>query len=159
MLTSSTWDIDKTSQATITAEEWHHILLRITGEEVYVYLDGAEALRAPIYGNLEDITPEVMTLGGYVGYMDEFAFRRNAGTGAPAVPEYPYETNVVTKQVVRSAPVTRASWSCANLPEGLTLSSSGQLTGHPTTAGTYDCDVTVATNWGTDTKTIKIVVQ
>ncbi len=57
-----------------------------------------------------------------------------------------------------NAPVTRAVWSCENLPDGLTLSNTGLLSGHPTTAGTYDIVVQVTTNWGTATKTIRIVV-
>ena len=57
-----------------------------------------------------------------------------------------------------NAPVTRSVWSATGLPDGLTLSSTGLLSGHPTTAGTYDCIFSVATNWGTATKTIRIVV-
>ena len=46
-----------------------------------------------------------------------------------------------------------------NLPAGLGLSrNTGEISGTPTTAGTYDCDVTVATNWGTAAKIIRITV-
>lgn len=57
-----------------------------------------------------------------------------------------------------NAPVTRVSWTCDNLPEGLTLSESGEISGHPTTAGTYACTVTVTTNWGSATGTVNIQV-
>lgn len=57
-----------------------------------------------------------------------------------------------------NAPVTHTAWACETLPDGLTLSSTGLLSGHPTTAGTYDCIFSVATNWGTATKTVRIVV-
>ena len=55
-------------------------------------------------------------------------------------------------------PVTRAVWSCEGLPEGLTLSKNGILSGRPTTIGNYTCTVSVTTNWGTATKTINIQV-
>ena len=58
-----------------------------------------------------------------------------------------------------NAPVTRAKWTCDNLPEGLTLSSSGLLSGRPTTAGSYNCIFQVATNWNTAAKTINIIVK
>ena len=60
---------------------------------------------------------------------------------------------------VGDAPVTRTTWSCANLPDGLTLSTDGKLSGKPTTTGTYNCNVQVSTNWGTATRTITITVQ
>ena len=58
-----------------------------------------------------------------------------------------------------NAPVTRAVWSSSNLPDGLTLSESGLLTGHPTTAGSFECSVSVTTNWGTNSKNLRIVIQ
>ena len=62
-------------------------------------------------------------------------------------------------EVEPNAPVTRSVWSCANLPDGVTLSESGELSGHPTVAGTYTCNITVETNWGTATKAVSITVQ
>ena len=61
-------------------------------------------------------------------------------------------------KVEGNAPVTRVKWECDNLPAGLELSESGQLSGHPTVAGTYNCNVSVTTNWGKATKTIRIQV-
>ena len=58
-----------------------------------------------------------------------------------------------------NTPVTRVSWASDNLPPGLTLSESGLLTGHPTVAGTFDCSVSVSTNWGTNSKNLRIVIQ
>lgn len=55
-----------------------------------------------------------------------------------------------------SALVTRAIWTCSNLPEGLMLSEDGELSGRPTTTGIYVCTVTVTTNWGSAEKTIRI---
>jgi hypothetical protein len=43
------------------------------------------------------------------------------------------------------------SVSGGSLPDGLSLSASGELSGTPTTAGTYDFMVTAANAWGTDT--------
>ena len=63
------------------------------------------------------------------------------------------------QDLVRSnAPVTRAVWTCDNLPTGLILSEDGKLSGRPTTTGSYACLVTVTTNWGNATKTINIRV-
>ena len=56
------------------------------------------------------------------------------------------------------APVTRSEWSSENLPEGITLSKDGILTGCPTVAGSYTCEISVTTNWGTTSKTISIRV-
>ena len=158
---SDAWDVDMSSEGVMTAGEWHHVLLRIMGSTAYVFIDGSLTVGAPIviHPNIPDITPEVVTLGGYVGYMDEFAFRRNAGTGLPTVPDNPYGTKTVTRLIDLHGPVRTVRWSCANLPEGLTLSASGRLTGTPEVEGEYDCVFTVTTNWGTDTKTIRIVVQ
>ena len=58
-----------------------------------------------------------------------------------------------------NAPVTRVSWACNNLPEGLTLSSTGILSGCPTILGTFVCDVSVTTNWGMASKTVKIKIE
>ena len=158
-LKSAIWDIDSTSTLTLEPDTWHHVLLRLADKTAKVFLDGAEAINTPITSKV-DISPEALTLGGYVGYMDEFVFRDGAGTGSPTVPISAYdEFGTGTASTSNNAPVTRAVWSCENLPEGLTLSSSGVLSGHPTTAGTYNCNVQVATNWGTATKTITIRVN
>ena len=159
-LISTDWDIDSTSTTEITPSVWYHLLLRISGETCTLFIDGVQALSEAITGT-DTLKPEAVTLGGYVGYMDEFAFRRNAGSGVPEVPTTAYGTEIVPVEVpsaVNNAPVSRAAWSCENLPEGLTLSSAGVLSGHPTTAGTYECEFSVDTNWGTATKTVRIVV-
>ena len=62
-------------------------------------------------------------------------------------------------KVEGNAPVTRVKWECDNLPAGLELSESGQLSGRPTIAGNYACTVKVATNWGEATKIVNIRVM
>ena len=62
-------------------------------------------------------------------------------------------------EVSNNAPVTRVLWECGNLPAGLTLSSSGELSGHPTVSGIFDCNISVTTNWGTVTKVIRITIE
>ena len=57
-----------------------------------------------------------------------------------------------------NAPVTRVLWLCDNLPDGLTLSADGKLSGRPSAAGTYDCPVSVSTNWGSYQNIIRITV-
>ena len=156
-LKSAIWGLDETSTLTLEADTWHHVLLRLSSGTASVYLDGVQALSGSVSG--EDITPEALILGGYTGYIDEFVFRDEAGTCAPTVPTSAYETGSGTAPTTSNAPVTRAVWSCEDLPEGLTLSNSGVLSGHPTTAGTYNCNVQVATNWGTANKVIKITVS
>ena len=58
-----------------------------------------------------------------------------------------------------NAPVTRVSWACKSLPEGLMLSETGILSGRPAVLGIFSCDVSVTTNWGTARKTIRIKVE
>ncbi len=87
-LTSTSWGIEETSQTTLTADTWQHVLLRLSGGTAKVYLDGTEALSASITGNV--IEPETVRLGGYYGFMDEFVFRNEAGTDAPTIPTHPY---------------------------------------------------------------------
>ena len=160
-LTATTLELYKASTARLTPNTWHHILLRLAGNTAKVFLDGTEAISNSITSNV-NINPYSLTLGGFVGYMDEFVFRNEAGTGTPTVPTSSYEASsgsITITPTTSNAPITRAVWSCEKLPEGLTLSSSGVLSGHPTTAGTYNCNVQVATNWGTATKTIKITIS
>lgn len=55
--------------------------------------------------------------------------------------------------------ITSVVWSAVNLPDGLVLGeSTGIISGTPTTPGSYTTNVTVTTNWGTDTKAISIIV-
>ena len=58
-----------------------------------------------------------------------------------------------------NAPITRASWACKSLPDGLRLSETGILSGRPAALGTFICDISVTTNWGTARKTISIKVE
>ena len=97
-LTSSAWSIDSTSTLTLSADTWHHILLRLANHTAKVYLDGVLAISAPITGSTE-IAPNTVKLGGYVGFMDEFVFRDSAGTKAPVVPAYPYRGRVNNSSV------------------------------------------------------------
>ncbi len=89
-LQSSAWGLDAISEMAISSatwshmDTWHHILLRISGGEASVYLDGELVINGKISGS--DITPERLTLGGYKGYLDEFVFRHGAGIGTPTVP-------------------------------------------------------------------------
>lgn len=158
-LTSSSWNIDASSQDVCISPNatpaWHHILLRFYNQNAYLFLNGNLVISAPVSGN--SITPNNVSLGGFVGNLDEFVFRNGNNIA------YSSYVNVPTKPYGSSgdnnAPVTRAIWSCNNLPQGLTLSQSGLLTGHPTKAGTYDCNFSVSTNWGTANKTLRIVIQ
>ncbi len=97
-LTSSAWSIDSTSTRTLSADTWHHILLRVDDHTAKVYLDGVQAISTAITGDTI-IAPEVVKLGGYVGFMDEFVFRGSAGTKAPIVPTYPYRGRVNNSSV------------------------------------------------------------
>ena len=56
--------------------------------------------------------------------------------------------------------ITSVLWSASNLPLGLSFSTvSGTFSGTPRTAGDYTVPVTVKTNYGTDTKNVKISVK
>lgn len=148
-------------------DTWHHILLRLSDTYLTLFIDGSLVLKD--YISLQKVlAPAQIELGGFVGCLDEFAFRRNAGNGAPTIPEYPYNTTIIqqggsedsssTQANTVRAPVTRVAWTAENLPAGVTLSESGLLSGRPTTTGTYNASMSVSTNWGTDTKTLRITV-
>ena len=51
--------------------------------------EGNPIIQASITGNSE-IRTETITLGGYIGYMDEFCFRHSAGSRTPSIPTQPY---------------------------------------------------------------------
>ena len=55
--------------------------------------------------------------------------------------------------------ITSVLWSASNVPAGLSFNTaSGTFSGTPTTAGDYTVPVTVRTNYGEDTKNVKISV-
>ena len=58
-----------------------------------------------------------------------------------------------------SAELTSLTWSANSLPEGLTLSTSGYLSGTPTAAGTYSFDVQVSNSQGSDSKNFTINIS
>ena len=145
-------NIDVASNATVTNDIWHHVSLRFHNNSAYVYLDGLLVISAECSDI--NISPASFSLGGFSGYLDEFALHDDCN--APLTPpNSPYYSSINKS----SAPVTRVNWSCNNLPDGLILSPSGLLSGHPTTAGTFDCNVSVNTNWGTDNKILRIVIN
>ena len=152
-LRSDSWNIDAFSNATLSTASWQHILLRFHDSHAYVYLNGALVLSTPFSGDV--LSPEYFNLGGASGYIDEFILRDDALTASPVIPDRPYETILRNN----SAPVSFALWSDNGLPDGLSLSSSGLLSGTPTIAGTYNCYVNVRTNWGSANKTIRIVIE
>lgn len=89
-LSSQSWDISCNSgENTLTEQAWEHILLRLSGGNAEVYLDGSKVIETTITGNT-NITPSSVVLGGFVGYMDEFVFRHSAGSGVPSIPSRPY---------------------------------------------------------------------
>lgn len=58
-----------------------------------------------------------------------------------------------------NAPVNYTIWSGEILPEGLSLSESGLLTGRPTVSGSYQSQIQLRTNWGVATKTINLTIE
>lgn len=150
---SDSWNINLSSSETVSPHSWNHIVLRIDDNNVNVFLNGNLVISSPFNG--DDVTPDALTLGGFHGYLDNFAVRDNPPLSIPVVPNRPYET------VLRlsSAPVTSAVWFSSNLPQGLTLSTSGLLEGRPTQSGTFNCNVQLSNNWGNTNKSIRIVIQ
>lgn len=57
--------------------------------------------------------------------------------------------------------ITTVSWEATGLPAGLTINSStGVISGTPNVQpGTYTATVKVTTNYGSDSKTITIIVK
>ena len=55
--------------------------------------------------------------------------------------------------------ITSVLWSASNLPSGLSFNTaSGTFSGTPTTTGDYTVPVTVTTNYGTDTKNVRVAI-
>lgn len=57
--------------------------------------------------------------------------------------------------------ITTVTWSASGLPDGLTINpNTGVISGTPTCQpGTYTATITVTTNYGSDSKTITIIVE
>lgn len=57
--------------------------------------------------------------------------------------------------------ITYVRWSAVGLPDGLTINeNTGVISGTPNVQpGTYTATITVTTNYGSDSKTITIVVE
>lgn len=56
--------------------------------------------------------------------------------------------------------ITSVTWSAVGLPAGLTINAStGVISGTPTAdPGEYTVTITVTTNYGSDSKTMKIII-
>ena len=150
---SDAWNIEASSTSTVSPDSQQHLMLRFRDSFAYVYLNGQLVFSAPCSGS--DISPDSFSLGGFSGFIDEFIFRHYASEGTPIIPDRPYE--IILRH--NSAPVTFATWSASNLPDGLSLSSSGLLEGTPTTAGSFISNVSVNTNWGTHSINLRFVIQ
>jgi hypothetical protein len=83
----------------------------------------------------------------------------------PATVGQPYTDTLATKQVVSLNPLTgpdvQATWSLQSgaLPPGITLSTSGVLSGTPTSEGSYQFVVTAQNGSPVDTETYTLVVR
>lgn len=92
---ASAWGVvDLTGTTIPSTKVWHHILLRVSGKKLTLFLDGAEEISAELPENIT-IEPTSAKIGyfsstSYVFYVDEFVFRHAAGKGAPTVPTEPY---------------------------------------------------------------------
>lgn len=131
--------------------KWHHILFRLSDSSITVWVDGELALTSGIPKVVDPITPTSFEVGGFVGYLDEFAVRTPARLGRPFVPTAAYGYG--------SAPISRTTFSASNLPNGLSISQQGVVTGSLSTTGTTVTAVTATTNYGSTTENIKIVSQ
>jgi hypothetical protein len=83
----------------------------------------------------------------------------------PATVGQPYADTLTTKQVVSLNPLTgpdvQATWSLQSgaLPPGITLSTSGVLSGTPTSEGSYGFVVTAQNGSPSDTETYTLAVR
>jgi hypothetical protein len=88
-LESAPFGLDLAAQSALTLDEFHHVMLRLSGGTACVYADGELAFSG-------EMTPSVTLeatearLGGFTGQIDEFLFKHGAGTGAPVIPSQPY---------------------------------------------------------------------
>ena len=94
-LTATGWGITETVSGTASlVGTWKHVLMRISGGNLTVYLNGAEDISAELPEDLTLAVSEArvgyFSSSSYPFYMDEFVFRHSAGAGEPAIPEHPY---------------------------------------------------------------------
>ena len=68
--------------------------------------------------------------------------------------------NTLYYKTLTATGTTPIDWSLAggNLPTGLTLSSTGSITGTPITIGKFDFTVQAKNSWGSDTKVLSITI-
>lgn len=89
---------------------------------------------------------------------------------SPATPQAPFITTtslpdgkvgVAYSQALAATGTTPITWTLesGSLPAGLSLSSSGIISGTPTTAGTFTFTVKATNSAGSDTKELSIVIQ
>lgn len=102
---STGWGITEaiTGKTIVDTEDytWHHLLMRITQQELTIYLNGLEELSAELSNNIT-LRVEKAGLGylsnwGYHSYIDEFVFRHTVGTGEPIIPDSAYLTSLNTE--------------------------------------------------------------
>ena len=92
-LTSEAFGLNASSNgAVFTPGTWQHILTRIDNGNIYVYLDGTQIISATLLN--ATIQPEYITVGGFMGLLDEFVFKHDAGTGEPIIPTAQYNASL-----------------------------------------------------------------
>lgn len=133
--------LSETSTVTITGE-WQHILLRLKDGAARVFLDGVKVLSAVLPATLTE--PEIITLGGYVGYMDEFCFRHSAGIGTPLIPTQPYSGKLN---------VNKVGGFGTGADGDVTISASSQINSYGAINAITDAKTFTVSSWNNGTYT------
>jgi len=90
-------DTPLVSSVLLSQDAWTHLLIRISGGNLNLYLNGAEAGTGSIAAGI--VEADEIRLGGFVGQMDEVRIRNAAGSGIPTVPAAPYQGSINLKSL------------------------------------------------------------
>ena len=104
-LIATGWEITEAISGTtsITSNMWQHVLMRVSGETLRVYIDGEEDISVELPENVTLQVSEVrlgyFSSTSYPFYMDEFVFRHSSGSGKPVIPEHPYNATLDVSKI------------------------------------------------------------
>jgi len=145
------------------AEEWDEVNPQITGEtgwyawnvpvgwwQVRLYKDGYHEARSewlPVLPEQLGVNLEMIPIGTAPTITTESLRNGTVGTAY--------------NQILSATGTTPIKWSIisSNLPDGMTLSGNGEITGTPTASGTFSFTVNATNNAGSATKALSITIS
>lgn len=81
------------STKSISLNSWQYIVIRFSGGKITLFVNGSEFFS--VSDSSENLSPDKLILGGFVGAIDEFSAR--AGTSNPALPASPIQADYISQ--------------------------------------------------------------